>query len=115
MSPYQVLLLWQEPEQETLVPRVTVMVTALPPYVPLNARSFVPFTWRAGPTMAAVVVEPVATPLWQVAQVTPEKPMCFECWPVLVVGMLWQEVQVMAAPVQRGIAVVFPPVKLPWQ
>jgi hypothetical protein len=30
-------------------------------------------------------------------------------------GLPWQDVQVMAAPVQAGAAVVAPPVKLPWQ
>ena len=58
---------------------------------------------------------PVATPLWQVEQFIPDLLMWVECRPVLVFGMLWQALQAMAAPVQSGTAVVFPPVKLPWQ
>lgn len=78
----------------------------------------VPFTWTApGATMAALVdglPVPVAIPLWHSEQLM-LAPMCLECSPVEVVGMLWQEVQVIATPVQSGAAVVFPPVKFPWQ
>jgi len=95
-----------------------VPVTARLLYVPPNATFFTPFTWSVGPEMAALVdglPVPVAIPLWQVEQFIPVWPMCSECLPVLVAGMLWQDVHVTALPVQVGTAAVFPPVKFPWQ
>ena len=56
---------------------------------------------------------PVAIPLWQFEQFIPFWPMCSECRPVLCAGMLWQEVQVTAPPVQSGTAVGLPSREVP--
>jgi hypothetical protein len=101
-------LLWQVPLQDfDAAVKVIALAGAMTTF-------FTPFTCSADPTMVALAEPvPVAIPLWQSEQLK-ELPEWVECLPELG-GAPWQDVQVMAPPVQSGIAVVAPPVKLPWQ
>lgn len=114
---YQRSLLWFLPWQLPLQVRLAPDPEEVTGLAGANTTFAVPFTCSAGPTMAAFddgLPVPVAMPLWQSEQLR-FAPMCLECSFVFVVGMLWQALQARVPPVQAGAAVVFPPVKLPWQ
>jgi hypothetical protein len=99
---YQVFVPWQ------LGPHCLVEAFQELMLVPAPPTSFTPFTCRT--TFAAVVEYPE----WQ----APHPALWWfemEVWRPELGGNAWQEVQVMAPPVQTGAAVVVPPAKLPWQ
>jgi hypothetical protein len=105
------------PEQVRAVP---VPVVEMVPRPDAKTTLTAPFTWSAGPEMAAFeALVPVAIPLWHSEQLK-ELPPWVECLPVEVFGMRWQALHASKPPVaggtfHAGAAVVWPFLKLPWQ